>query len=242
MKLEVTIPDNLSEITLQQYQHFLKIEGDDDTRAKKMLEIFCGLTPAQVAALKYNHIDYVTELIVKMFEQKPELTMRWTYENVEYGFIPNLEDISLGEYSDLDNLMRDYNTMHQAMAVLFRPIQHKHKFLYGIEPYESSAKYADVMLNMPMNVCFGAVLFMYRLGTELCKHSLLSLEEEIASLTTPQSQASLNDGVGTQSFMNLQKAMRSGMNQLRDLMYSLPSITPNLNTRSMNSKVHNLKS
>jgi len=242
MKLEVTNPDNLSEITLEQYQHFLTIKGDDDTRAKKMLEVFCGLTSPQVAALKYNHIEYVTNIINEMFAEKPELTMRWSYKGVEYGFIPNLEDISLGEYSDLDNLMQDWQTMHEAMAVLFRPIEHKYKLMYSLEPYESSAKYAEVMRQLPMNVCFGAVLFMYRLGTELCKHSLLSLEEEITNLITPQSQASLNDGVGTQSSMNLQKAMRSGLKQLRDLMYSLPSITPNLNTRSMNSKVPNLKS
>ena len=237
MKLEVTIPNDLSEITLGQYQHFLKIEGDEEFRSHKMVEIFCGLELRQVAKLKYHDVQHIVGIISNMFEQKPNITLRWSHSGVEYGFIPNLEDITLGEYSDLDTLMGDWQTINRAMAVMYRPVAHSFKQLYSIEPYESSVKYADVMKQMPMNVAFGAVLFMYRLGIELCKHSLSSLAEEVESTSTPATQGSLSDGVGTQSSTRLHKEMHSGLMRLLALMSSLPLITPSLNTRSMSSKV-----
>lgn len=237
VKIEVTIPNDLSEITLAQYQHFLKIEGDDEFRAHKMVEIFCGLELRQVKMLKWNDVNHVVAILSDMFEQKPNLTMRWSHKGVEYGFIPNLEDITLGEYTDLDNLMQDWQTMHRAMAVMYRPVAHTFKKLYSIEPYESSTKYAEIMKEMPMNVAFGAILFMYRLGIELCKHSLSSLAEEVENTTTPPSQGSLNDGDGTQSSTRLHKEMHSGLMRLLALMSSLPSIMPSLNMKSMSSKV-----
>lgn len=239
MKLEIVIPTDLSEITLGQYQRFLKIEGDEEFRSHKMVEIFCGVNLKQVSQLKYNHVQEIVQVISDMFEQKPNLTMRWSHNGVEYGFIPNLEDITLGEYSDLDELMQDFQTMHRAMAVLFRPVQQKFKNLYTIEPYETSTKYAEVMKDMPMNVAFGALLFMYRLGIELCKHSLRSLAEEVKPRTIQQNPGSLNDGDGTQSSTHLHMVMHSGLNRLLALMSSLPSITPSLNMRSRSSKASN---
>ena len=239
VKLEITIPNDLSEITLGQYQRFLKIEGDEEFRSHKLVEIFCGIDLKQVVKLKFNDVQHIVQVVSDMFEQKPNLTMRWSHKGVDYGFIPNLEDISLGEYTDLDDLMQDWQKMHRAMAVLYRPIEHKYKSLYTIEQYETSTKYAEVMKEMPMNVAFGALLFMYRLGIELCKHSLRSLAEEVKPRTTQPSRGSLNDGDGTLSSTHLQMVMHSGLNRLLALMSSLPSITPSLNMRSMSSKVSN---
>ena len=38
---------------------------------------------------------------------------------VEYGFIPNLDDMSFGEYVDLDTYIGDWQNIHRAMAVLY---------------------------------------------------------------------------------------------------------------------------
>ena len=44
MKLDITIPTDLSEITLRQYKHFLKIQksqDDENFLSAKIIEIFC---------------------------------------------------------------------------------------------------------------------------------------------------------------------------------------------------------
>ena len=46
MKLEITVPDSLSEITLGQYQKYLQIAEDvtdEKFLASKMIEIFCNV-------------------------------------------------------------------------------------------------------------------------------------------------------------------------------------------------------
>jgi hypothetical protein len=46
MKVDINIPDSLAEVTLEQYQKYLKIQNenkDEKFLAVKMIEIFCGL-------------------------------------------------------------------------------------------------------------------------------------------------------------------------------------------------------
>jgi hypothetical protein len=57
-------------------------------------------------------------------------------DGVEYGFIPNLDDMSFGEYVDLDTYLGDWQNIHRAMAVLYRPIREKRGERYNIVPYE----------------------------------------------------------------------------------------------------------
>ena len=52
------------------------------------------------------------------------------------GFIPKLDDISLGEYIDIENNLSDWQKIHKAMAVLYRPVNFKLGNKYGITSYE----------------------------------------------------------------------------------------------------------
>jgi hypothetical protein len=86
---------------------------------------------------------------------------------VKYGFEPNIEEISTGAYIDAENYLTDVQTLHKAMAVLYRPIIAKTKDLYTIEPYESALKYEGIMKSAPLDVVFGMQVFFWDLGIEL---------------------------------------------------------------------------
>ena len=45
-----------------------------------------------------------------------------TDTSVEFGFVPKLDELSFGEFIDLDKYLQDWDSMHKAMAVLFRPV------------------------------------------------------------------------------------------------------------------------
>ena len=52
------------------------------------------------------------------------------------GFVPKLDDITLGEYVDIESNISDWQKdAHKAMAVLYRPVNFKAKDKYGIAPY-----------------------------------------------------------------------------------------------------------
>jgi len=58
-------------------------------------------------------------------------------DEIEYGFHPNLEEITLGEYADIETYMKNglEDNLTKLMAVLYRPITEKDGKNYSIEAY-----------------------------------------------------------------------------------------------------------
>lgn len=178
MKVDILVPEHLSEITLEQYQRFIKIqdsEADETFLARKMLEIFCGIELKHTLNLKLKDVKAVTEILTEMMNEKPQLVRTFKMGGVEYGFIPKLDEISLGEYVDLDTYLGDTENLHKAMSVLYRPIEQKYGENYNIVEYKVSD--GEIMKQMPLNAVFSSVLFFYRLGIDLSKVMMNYLEE-----------------------------------------------------------------
>lgn len=224
MKLEITIPTKLSELKLSQYQAFLKIAKDNEDAEflhQKMVQIFCGIDLKDVANIKYKDVAEITTLISNMFQQENKLINRFTLGGVEFGFIPNLDDMTFGEYSDLDTYITDWDNMHKAMAVLYRPITKKGlNNTYDIEPYNGTASYADVMKHVPLNICFGANVFFYSLGNELLKATIVYLEKDKGVQNILQQQTLDLNGDGIVQSMLLLKETLTDLTQLQDYQYS----------------------
>ena len=193
------VPNSLSEITLGQYQKFNKVlseEPDEDFLQKKTIEIFCQVNLADVNQYKYSSIVQVIEIINKMFEQKPTLIKRFKHKGDELAFIPKLDEMSFGEFVDLDLLLSDWETMDEAMAVLYRKIEHSHKNNYTIEAYDSD-KTQD-MKSMPLDVALSSLFFLESLSKELTNHILLFLENKVEELPTEQKLNLLKTSAGGQ--------------------------------------------
>ena len=199
MKVKVNIPSTLSEITLGQYQKYLKIQDnneDENFLAIKMIEIFCGLRGDTILAMKAKSIKDITGVLSEMFNEKPPLVRKFKINNIEYGFIPMLEDMSFGEYVDLDTYIGDFENLHKAMNVLYRPIKQTHKEKYLIEDYKGDED--NIMKEMPMDAVLSSILFFYHLGMDLSKTMLSYLEEGAMSLA--QQETLEKNGVGFNQF------------------------------------------
>ena len=162
MKINITIPENLNEITLYQYQRFEKLIKDNEPSEfvnQKTIEIFCNIDLKDVARIRIAEVSEILKHINELLQHKPKLTTTFKLGVYEFGFIPKLEDLTAGEYIDIENYLGDVQTLHKAMAVLFRPIKHKSSKLYTIEEYESSDKYSEVLKYMPLDVALGCMLF-----------------------------------------------------------------------------------
>ena len=202
MKLEISIPTKLSEIKLSQYQKFLKIADgniDNELLHQKMVQIFCGIDLKDVAEIRYKDVLEITASLGLMFENKNHRFInRFKMGGVEFGFIPNLEDISFGEYTDLDTYLNDWTQMHKAMAVLYRPIKKNGlNGTYEIEKYNGSITYSDVMKHAPLDVVLGANVFFYNLSNELLSSTMTYLEENQEVQNILKSQTLDGNGDGT---------------------------------------------
>ena len=203
---KLTVPNKLSEITLGQYQKFNKVISKDpdlDFLRKKTVEIFCGVPLANVDQYKYTSIVEVTEIINKMFEEKPKLIQRFEKNGTEYGFIPVLTDMTFGEFVDLDTLMSNWDTMDDAMGVLFRKVKQKHKDQYLIEEYDSDKRVN--MKDMPLDVALGAIFFLQSLRKESLRHLESFLEKKMTQLSPQMKQHFMTTLDGGQPSIKLEK-------------------------------------
>lgn len=224
MKLQITIPTSLDEITLEQYQKFLSIAKDNpdgEFLQHKMVEIFCGIDLKNAAQISFKDVNEITTNLSNLFNKKYELKRTFKLGNTEFGFIPNLDEITLGEYTDLDKYISDWDKMHNAMAVLYRPITKKLKDKYQIEEYNGSYTYCDAMKYAPVDVVLGAVVFFYNLGNELLKSTIHYLEsnKEFQSIVNKHNLEV--NGVGIHHSMLLLREMLEDLKMFPELDYQL---------------------
>ena len=211
MKAKLTIPESLNEISLKQYQRFLNVAEPQGGEFMKqlMVETFCGVKLSHVLTIKMHEVNSVCDHLNGLFEQDKladlKLIQRFKIKGVEFGMIPDLNDISLGEHVDLDKYITDWDTMAQAMAVLYRPITHTHKDQYEIRKYNGSEEFADLMQFMPLDVVFSAMVFFWNLGQELLIATQNYLTEELLETIIPSKPSSKKRGGGTQVYTPLQK-------------------------------------
>ena len=219
MKLEISIPTELKEIKLAQYQAFLKIAKDNEDEEflnQKMVQTFCNIDLKDVAEIRFKDVLEITASLAKMFNvQSHKFINRFKLGGVEFGFIPDLEDMTFGEYTDLDSYIGDWDNMHKAMAVLYRPIKSTGlNGTYEIEKYNGSITYCDVMKHAPLDVVLGANVFFYNLGNDLLKSTMTYLENNKEIRTILQQHNLENDGDGIVQSMLLLKEMLQDLIQL----------------------------
>jgi len=221
VQIELSVPDALSDITLGQYQKYLKIldqNKDDDNAAEfinmKTIEIFCDVDFKDVLKIPLGEAEKVLTIINKAFEEKPDIIRHFKLLSVDMGFIPNLERISLGEYIDVENNIVDWQTMHKAMAVLYRPVNFKSKEKYTIAPYEPSDEVSELMKEMPLDVSMSSMVFFYDLGMELLKAIPTFIQKNLTEEQTYLLKQTLaQSGVGINQFTHLLEGM--SLNSMR---------------------------
>jgi len=208
--MEITIPENLNEITIQQYNDYQKaVKGktNQDYIDSKTVEIFCNINQG-IRDVDFSKFDEAVNIITKALNEEAKFQPTFTMNGKTFGFIPDLEVISLGEKIDLDKYLSDEDMFNRAMAVMYRPITFKKNNLYQIEKYEGSEKYADEMLNAPLGVFQGAMVFFYHLTNDLLKATLPYLEEQIQKTLQHEDNSGVSgDGI-RQSSQLLMETLR----------------------------------
>lgn len=227
MKIQLEVPASLSEIKLGQYQHYMRIvdqNGEDaiDFVNRKLIEIFCDTSLEQVDSIPLVEVNKVVSILENAFKEKPNLIRHFKLLDVEMGFIPKLDDISLGEYIDLEANISDWQKIHKAMAVLYRPVNFKQKDKYTISPYKPSDDISEMMKEMPMDAVMSAMVFFYDLGKELSIATLNYMEDLVkkGKLTSQQKEILHQNGVGINQYMESLKETSSNLTKLQVRDYS----------------------
>ena len=203
-ELLIEIPSDLSEVSLgkyQQLQKFIENEKDEEKVSIELVSIFCNLTHEEVRALPKSEYDEISNHLIKILNKDCHWKQRFTLDGVEYAFLPNLDEITFGEYVDLDTYIKNTDDLNKVMTVLYRPIEHEHKGRYTVVKYTGNED-TDIMLNAPMDAVKGTLVFFYHLGNELLNHMPVYFNQQVEK-TTQSNKTLVVDGDGIQVYSDL---------------------------------------
>jgi len=208
MKIKVTVPENIDDITLGQYQKFIELSKRTDLTDleynKRIIKIFTGLKYNQVDKIPYKEYEGLVNDIINALGQETPFKNTFKLGDTEFGFIPNLDEITTKEFVDLSNYILDVENYHKIMAILFRPIKQKDVFMfffkkkgnYSIIEYNGTKGFADIMKRMPLSIANGAIVFFYNLAKELKIHT--QKYTKVEQVKEVKRQDTLISGDGTQ--------------------------------------------
>jgi len=216
--MRIKLPENQSEITLGQYQKYLKLierlesnELDLYTFNRRKIVLFTNILFKDTANIKQVDFESIINQIDIALNEQANFVSRFKLNDVEFGFIPNvnnitseemkhldaLNSITQGEFIDASDNANEVENLHKLMAVLFRPITSKDSFgNYEIGSYTGTKKYCELMKEMPLSVVNGALFFFASLATEL-REAIQKFTKEVQKKETSQA-TTLKSGVGTQ--------------------------------------------
>ena len=203
MKVNLTVPTELRDIKLKDYQKYMKIvqENEDATDFLniKAVEVFCHVKIGDISNIKLKDFTDILNTITKALSQDKRFSQRFKLDGKEYGFIPKLDDMSIGEYIDLSKYVGEIENLHRAMAVMYRPIKQTIKDMYLIDEYKGSDELCDIMKGAPLDVVLGSQVFFYNLGTELLRHTMDYLEMK-GEMNSQVKQILAENGDGIKAF------------------------------------------
>ena len=181
--IKIQLPESIADITLSQYQQFLKLQDKAETlteqgMAERVISLFTGIKKQDVKKLVISDYESIMNQITEACSTTSKFQQRFELNGVEYGMIPNLNDISQGEYIDLTTLGSDMDEMHKVMAILFRPVVKEDAFgNYSIEAYGDITERSNDMLNCPMHIVNGSLVFFLNLLKDLKSYMKKSIVE-----------------------------------------------------------------
>lgn len=146
--------------------HELKPDMDETQRQLEAVAIFCDLTISEVKAIPFDVLKSCVEKISKMLESKPTFTAKFKMNGVKYGFVTNLDELTTGEFIDIETYQKTPNEIWKVLSVLYRPITKEgQNGRYEIAPY--NAELTEEFKAMDANTAYGALVFFWSLGIDL---------------------------------------------------------------------------
>tara|TARA_R110000737_G_scaffold80493_3_gene112689 strand:- start:7355 stop:8008 length:654 start_codon:yes stop_codon:yes gene_type:complete len=184
---EFKLINSWEEVSLEKWLKL--IDFHNGTKSKEAEETIAALSNIPKDLIKQLELKDVAVIMGKLSELQAEqdssLKRIVEIEGKRYGFHPNLDEITLGEYADLETMIKNdiEKNMPEVMAVLYRPIVEEKNQVYTIAAYDGDISIrAEEMKKMSAQQVQSALVFFYHLGKELLAILPLYLMERLKEM------------------------------------------------------------
>ena len=220
MEHKLIVPTSLNEIPLVQMLEYEQLSNDMDEMDKVLnaLSIFCNVSIKDIKNIPMDAINKAIQLLQTTLSEKPKFEPKFELNGVKYGFIPNIDELTTGEFIDIENYQKS-KELYKMMSVLYRPV-----IIEGqgnrddIMPYDG--KVNEEFKMMPCGVAYGATVFFWSLGIDLlnCMKKYLVVNQREQVKNTPL----IINGVGLDSSISSLMEILQELTQLRDTPFTKP--------------------
>tara|TARA_B100000965_G_C19488386_1_gene711843 strand:- start:118 stop:762 length:645 start_codon:yes stop_codon:yes gene_type:complete len=200
-----TMINSWSDVTLDKWVKL--IDKKEKTKTEETIDTISILSDIPKNLIKELGILDVAVILKKIAylqeQEDSKLKKIIKVNDIEYGFHPNLEEITLGEYADIETYLKNglENNLPKLMAVLYRPITEKDGKNYSIEAYGMSdlRMRAEKFKKMKATDVNNALVFFWTLGRELLRILPQYLMEQSETLLDKLQMNNLQtSGVGSE--------------------------------------------
>jgi hypothetical protein len=186
---EFKLIDKWEDVTIETYSKLMTFTNG--TKSSEALETLTELSNIPKELLKQLELKHIVLMLEKLshLQSQEDTTLKNIIEinGVEYGFMPDLDSISLGQYADIETFIKNGidKNLPELMAVLYSPIKLKKNDIYIIEPYDGDIRLrAEEMKQMSATQVHSALVFFYHFGSVLLTTLQLSLIEVLQGMKT----------------------------------------------------------
>ena len=186
---EFKLINSWSDVTLETWLQLIDFETG--TKTEEATETIAALSDIPKKLIKELALSDVAVIMSKIGElqAKQDTTLKRIIEinGVEYGFHPDLNKITLGEYADIEQFIKNGidKNLPELMAILYRPVKLKKNEIYIIDPYDGDIMMrTEEMKQMSAEQVQSALVFFYTLGKVLSEIMPLYLMEQLKETKT----------------------------------------------------------
>jgi len=186
---EFKLISSWEDVTLEKWLKLIDFEtGSKTEEATETIAALSNIPKQLVKELALSDVAVIMSRIAELQqEQDTKLKRIIEIDGVEYGFHPDLDSITLGEYADLETFIKGgiEKNLPEVMAVLYRPIKEKKNDIYIIDAYDGNIRLrTEEMKKMSAQQVQSALVFFYTLGKELSEILPLYLMERLKETKT----------------------------------------------------------
>jgi len=167
--------DSWSDVTLKELSRLMEYRKLTPTQeAINTINMFSDIPKDMIKKLRLEDITGMLSMLGEL-ETEKDMVFKATFKlhGITYGFIPSLEDITLGEYADIETFIKDgvEKNLANIMSVLFRPIVIDKKDYYTIESYDATTQQrrSKVFMDMSGMQVQNSMVFFWNFANELYK-------------------------------------------------------------------------
>tara|TARA_Y100001938_G_C8101776_1_gene442464 strand:+ start:15440 stop:16090 length:651 start_codon:yes stop_codon:yes gene_type:complete len=179
------LPLSWGEVSIKQYQELMMLIDNEKNELDTKIRTISILTGCELSLLSKASVANLNKVYKKLGEltaKLPSKTFRRVIEieDVEYGFIPDMNDLTFGEFVDIDTwLQSGYANLIDILTVLYRPVLKRKGERYNIAEYEASSRVERAKVfsrSMSVDSVYGAMVFFYTIASKHIETTLYSLE------------------------------------------------------------------